>query len=478
METKKEEKKVVKKTTKKKEERKRRFMFQRNYFFETHDEDGNKTSDITDDEWKEKVLKEIFDNEKLKIAEYIMLIFHDRDVVSDETGELKTLHCHGVLVYEHAQYVENIREYVKAQERNFEILQSEAGAVRYLTHTTDEAMRDKKIRYNVSEIYLKERNNNDFIVGDELEKFYREKISSKAQANNELRRRLKKTAIDEAIQLILNNELKDMVDVQKYVVEDCGLTLSEFLTKRKLFDDAFEHKKNVIIKERTGKSRYDLRLIYIQGASNVGKTKLAKLLARCFNVSVNEDEDSIFNTATNGEGKTYDFYQNYNYEKSAIFDEQDLIDLGYGQFKQMFDKNLLSTVASRFKNKVFLSDFNFIIKSEDIERQIESICSSEVSKIKKDYYLTDNRKDFEIENIYKQIKRRFDLIIHIDENKIDLFVFNEKNNFKEFIEKYNMTDMYSAGFYPFSTQEEKWAYWSKHIHFNQYTDNGVQLYSR
>ena len=51
-----------------------------------------------------------------------------------------------------------------------------------------------------------------------------------------------------------------------------------------------------------------------------------------------------------------------------------------------------------------------------------------------------------------------------------------EKNFKEFIEKYNMTDMYSAGFYPFSTQEEKWAYWSKHIYFNQYNDNGVQLY--
>ena len=33
-------------------------------------------------------------------------------------------------------------------------------------------------------------------------------------------------------------------------------------------------------------------------------------------------------------------------------------------------------------------------------------------------------------------------------------------NFGDFIERYGMTDMYSAGFYPFRTQEEKWAYWS------------------
>lgn len=44
--------------------------------------------------------------------------------------------------------------------------------------------------------------------------------------------------------------------------------------------------------------------------------------------------------------------------------------------------------------------------------------------------------------------------------------FHEK--FGDFIEHYGMTDMYSAGFYPFSTQEEKWAYWSRHIYYNRY----------
>ncbi|MGM9531455.1 SIR2 family NAD-dependent protein deacylase [Intestinibacter sp.] len=40
--------------------------------------------------------------------------------------------------------------------------------------------------------------------------------------------------------------------------------------------------------------------------------------------------------------------------------------------------------------------------------------------------------------------------------------------FPEYIEKYNFTDMYSAGFYPFDSQEEKWAYWSRHIYYNRY----------
>ena len=41
-------------------------------------------------------------------------------------------------------------------------------------------------------------------------------------------------------------------------------------------------------------------------------------------------------------------------------------------------------------------------------------------------------------------------------------------HFADFIEKYHFRDMYSAGFYPFPTPEEKWAYWSRHIYYNRY----------
>ena len=42
--------------------------------------------------------------------------------------------------------------------------------------------------------------------------------------------------------------------------------------------------------------------------------------------------------------------------------------------------------------------------------------------------------------------------------------------FPDFIEKYGFSDMYSAGFYPFATLEEQWAYWSRYIWHNRYTD--------
>ena len=51
-------------------------------------------------------------------------------------------------------------------------------------------------------------------------------------------------------------------------------------------------------------------------------------------------------------------------------------------------------------------------------------------------------------------------------------------NFGDFIKKYDLTDMYSAGFYPFRTLEEKWAYWSRHILLNRWLPPALPLYQR
>lgn len=53
--------------------------------------------------------------------------------------------------------------------------------------------------------------------------------------------------------------------------------------------------------------------------------------------------------------------------------------------------------------------------------------------------------------------------------------------FGDFIAKYGLRDMYTAGFYPFQTLEEHWAYWSRHIWHNRYEpapkDTYQKLYS-
>lgn len=51
-----------------------------------------------------------------------------------------------------------------------------------------------------------------------------------------------------------------------------------------------------------------------------------------------------------------------------------------------------------------------------------------------------------------------------------------KKYFSDFEEKYGFHDMYTGGFYPYKTQEEYWAYWSRYIYINRYEDAPEPVY--
>ena len=48
--------------------------------------------------------------------------------------------------------------------------------------------------------------------------------------------------------------------------------------------------------------------------------------------------------------------------------------------------------------------------------------------------------------------------------------------FADFAAKYSIRDMYSGGFYPYSSLEEHWAYWSRYIYINRYQDAPKPVY--
>lgn len=50
--------------------------------------------------------------------------------------------------------------------------------------------------------------------------------------------------------------------------------------------------------------------------------------------------------------------------------------------------------------------------------------------------------------------------------------------FGDFAEKYGFQDMYSGGFYPYSTQEEHWAYWSRYVYINRYMSPPKPVYKK
>lgn len=48
--------------------------------------------------------------------------------------------------------------------------------------------------------------------------------------------------------------------------------------------------------------------------------------------------------------------------------------------------------------------------------------------------------------------------------------------FSDFAAKYGFSDMYTGGFFPYSTKEEFWAYWSRYIFVNRYMDAPKPVY--
>lgn len=51
-----------------------------------------------------------------------------------------------------------------------------------------------------------------------------------------------------------------------------------------------------------------------------------------------------------------------------------------------------------------------------------------------------------------------------------------KREFSEFIKRYGFTDLYTSSFYDFPTEEERWAYWAKHIDFARFAPPAMKLY--
>ena len=51
-----------------------------------------------------------------------------------------------------------------------------------------------------------------------------------------------------------------------------------------------------------------------------------------------------------------------------------------------------------------------------------------------------------------------------------------EREFQPWIERYGITVLYSSSFYPFKTEEERWAYWAKHIWFSRFRTGGTELY--
>lgn len=405
----------------------REFFLQRNYEFETHNENKERISDLTEEQWKEKVLNETFNGSmttsKIKSC---ALIFHDKDY-DYKADKLKGLHCHIILELSNPSKLSTIRniklpgseEKTMFQEHNSEILKNVARGYQYLTHRTQQAIIDRKYPYEISEIYAKANWEDDFLKGKNLIDFYIYKISHNLPSED--RQAKVKKIVEDFVERACGGEFLSLRDLRKKMLEEYNGVISVdnvIVAHHRDFKIALELGQDVLLENKQtelndGKLR-KFSLVYIFGSGGTGKTTFSRELAYEFSVEANR-AGSIYNSST---GK--DNLSKYKNEVVTIFNDYDFSEnKGFNTFLQMFDTSDYQLMDSRYQDKSFLSDYGIITKSEPMYSYFNTI-----AKTSKTY-----GKD--VENTNKQVFRRVNLGIEIEDTKVNIYRYDkEKNNFK------------------------------------------------
>lgn len=119
------------------------YTVQRNFKYETAQ--NGKYPNLTEDEWKKRIMEE-WTYDKLK-ANYIVYIFHDRDV--DDNGLLKELHVHGCINFVDSIALSNASKLAGcSSEKNCKAISKKSNAYRYLLHITEQAIKQRKHLYD------------------------------------------------------------------------------------------------------------------------------------------------------------------------------------------------------------------------------------------------------------------------------------------------------------------------------------------
>lgn len=375
--------------------RKRLFFVQKSYLYDIQDENGNINNEITEEEWKKKILSE-WTLEKLE-AKTIAIIFHDKDRLED--GEKKGLHVHGIVDFKNARYQEGVITLMKlTSEYNCQFVKSRCEAFRYLTHISESAINEKKYRYRDDEVYIfdeKNRKYEDFVVRSEDKK---EKKKDK-----------------EELEMMLESMVEDIFDGNKIPVECENELLAndkikkiDILRSRKILQDALDMRfAHLLDLHKQGKFERDLKLFYVYGSAGTGKTTLCKKLAMKF-------AKRYYLVAQKTGNVTLDILANYSGEDAVFFDEViPSIFTSTSNFLQMFNPFDSTEFASRYYNKFFISNFGFLANSLEFSKFVYNLYDLDKSDVK--------NKD----NIF-QIVRRFSCIIKLENNIAEVNFMEKK----------------------------------------------------
>jgi len=320
-----------------KKKKARGYFAQRSYYYDTHDKDGNVTSNITPDEWKDLIIKQFTALD----YDYMAMIFHDKDVLPD--GNLKPLHVHALVKFKTQRYIDPVAAAMGiTREQNIESVKSFADCARYLTHISESAINEGKTRYEDSDV---------LVYGDVV---YSELIKRK----NEKKSKVTLEEIDDFISELgerVQNGILHPRELKELVLESYNQTV--WRKYRSTFSADFDEYLDYRAFEMSNNGR-DLNTVYISGAGGSGKSSLAGAIAK-----LHVDGAGVHSVPASGKGKTYDMASKYHGEKVSVLNDIDSGAFDVREFLNVFDPIHYSPLNSRNEDKHWLAEWAILTNS-------------------------------------------------------------------------------------------------------------------
>lgn len=332
---------MSKKNTDDKPVKVRGYVIQRSYSY-----DAQSTNE-TEEAWKKRVEEEWFDVCHSGGVEFMLMIFHDKDVLDDGTN--KPLHAHGIIKFTNARHQNAVMKTMGLSlVSNGTPVMTYVGAARYMLHITDQAMDDGKYIYNIDDIKTYGCTAREMMVAGgekgaekkDIEGFVNgiaDKLSNGELTELQAKELIKETYPESGTKIWRRYRSGFEEDVKEYV-----------------------NNKAENFKLNGGKGR-KLSTIYIDGAGGTGKSTLAGEIASHF-----ADNRGVHFVSAGQRSLTDDFAGMYKGETVTIANDMDSSSFNTQAFYGMFEPDTYTPLKSRNQDKHWFADYCFITNSTPV----------------------------------------------------------------------------------------------------------------
>ncbi|WP_282675153.1 Rep family protein [Lactococcus lactis] len=336
---------------------------------------------------KQAIFEEIFaranELEGLKIC---ALIVHDKD---ENKNGLKDAHIHGYLEFSKQKTIASISsvlaiepQYVEAPKKG---RYGRLNCLAYLIH----AKNLDKYQYSPEEVETFETFDYEEFIDDNLEDFKKYNATDK--------RKKGEIGLDLALQEVQEGKLK-----LRAIMRDENLALL-YANHMNQFNDSFNFYglRNAMLRlDELEQGKYDLTVLYIQGAPGIGKSFLAREVAnkvREFG-NANGFESDIFSASSSNP------FDDYYGEDILILDDLRQESLKVSDWLKLFDPLNTAKMSARYRNKMIVPRLVIVANYQTVEQFFGSF-------------------NFKNEDI-NQFKRRINLISKISEKTFGIPPFD------------------------------------------------------